>query len=201
MNFRGFFKTKEQMKQEEEYKKYLEDLKQLSQATTASSTAKAYWATRSSINPWAAYGTATGATFKFHNWLKRKPSTVEGFPEIVACHPYGSRFTCDPAPTDTDDDTLVLVKEFPNPVRMKELGWEMDGAEKYGDSYFQSYRREFKNLIMVENRSLYIRGVAAALVCKQLNLLNKDERIAVHAVVMGHGYTAIEAPLPNRGLL
>lgn len=163
-------------------------------------------------NGWGG-GTATSLTNATHRvWgvssnglfkLKRKPSAVEGFPEIRACHPYGSRYTCDPAPIDTDDDTIVWVKEFPNPDKMKELGWEIDGKDVYGDTYFQSYRREFKNLVMVEDKTVYLRCVAAALLCKQLNLLKKEERVTVHQWILNgyhHSLTG-DCPIPNRGLL
>ena len=38
------------------------------------------------------------------------PAWVEGV--AIAVEPYGSRVTCDPPPTDTDEDWLVLVTEF-----------------------------------------------------------------------------------------
>lgn len=212
--FDTLFKSAEKQKREAEVEKLAKEYqKQYPQSlpgiTSTSNSitikANASTSTATTLNMYS-YWNSISNKYKFHNWMKKKPSTVEGFPEIIACHPYGSRYTCDPAPTDTDDDTLVLVKEFPNPEKMKELGWDFDGDEKYPSSMFQSYRRDFKNLIMVENRHVYIRGVAAALVCKQMNLMDKNERIAIHTVIMGSmgvnfSVGPADAPLPNRGLL
>lgn len=50
-----------------------------------------------------------------------------------AWEPVGSRITCDPAPTDTDQDILVLVTEKKAPKFIKEMkdsGWKKDGNKE-----------------------------------------------------------------------
>lgn len=130
-----------------------------------------------------------------------KPARPKGFPTIKACYPTGSRFICNPPPTDTDDDRVILVDEFPDPESMKDQGWNRDGDDKYASSGFESYRNGEKNYILVKSRRKYIQYVAATLVAKELNLTNKEDRINLFSDLQDNSWDDYKGPLPNKGLL
>lgn len=109
--------------------------------------------------------------------------------------PVGSRVTCNPAPTDTDRDTLVLIMASQAEDFMAEL--ESAGCEvELGDGYaadalnsgqsgrFQSYRLGEDNLIVTIDEKFYRRFVAATTVAKRLNLMDKADRIALFQAVL-----------------
>lgn len=145
------------------------------------------------------------------SWMtasKKKPKERPriGYPKILATHPAGSRYTCDPPVTDTDDDTWVLVDQLPNVEEMKEMGWELSGKDPDGqDEYpendiWNSYKMGEKNLILIASKEWYIRCVAATLLCKQMNLTDKKDRIKVHEFLQDKTF-GYNGPIPNKGLL
>lgn len=152
------------------------------------------------------------ATSIFFNALKPSSKKAKkddnapriGFPKVKACFPGGSRYVCNPPVMDTDDDTFVLVEQLPNREEMKEKGWEFcegDGASSYGGCpMWAAYRREEKNLILIADKDRYIQAVAATLLCKELNLMDKKDRVAVHEYMYGET-GSITFPLPDKGLL
>lgn len=107
--------------------------------------------------------------------------------------PCGSRVTCSPAPTDTDEDYLV---ELPNTdsVRsdmsslMSDYEFRLEGCtEHYNNataSGFTSWRRDDINFIITSDKEFARRHRAATYVCKRLNLLNKRDRIALFQAVL-----------------
>lgn len=110
-------------------------------------------------------------------------------------HPVGSRVTCNPAPTDTDRDTLVLIKarqaeefvdELQNAGCKVELGdgYAADALNSGQAGRFQSYRMGEDNLIVTIDEKFYGRFVAATSVAKRLNLLDKSDRIALFQAVL-----------------
>lgn len=107
--------------------------------------------------------------------------------------PVGSRFTCEPAPTDTDTDILCLIFEnnwdgFTN--RMSILGIGVDGSEiasvnhQDPENEFRSYKFGNINLICTPSISFYKKFLAATSVAKHLNLLNKQDRITLFQAVL-----------------
>lgn len=104
----------------------------------------------------------------------------------------GSRVTCNPAPTDTDCDILVLVRdmgEFRD--NAFEHGYEMDGSNVLdaalpldGEDRFSSYSKRDVNLIVTEDKEFYRKFIAASSVAKRLNLLQKPDRIALFQAVL-----------------
>lgn len=109
--------------------------------------------------------------------------------------PCGSRVICDPAPTDTDADFLVVLpsKKVVISDVVGELageGWNWEGSEHYQDcatNDFMSWRKGSANLIVTANSTFATRHKAATHLCKSLNLLSKADRImAFQAVLYGN---------------
>ncbi len=103
----------------------------------------------------------------------------------------GSRVTCNPAPTDTDQDILVLVEDIAEwRERMIEGGFEVAGsipaAEKnvLGADQFESYTKDDINLIVTSDAMFFSKFMAATHVAKRLNLLNKNDRKALFQAVL-----------------
>lgn len=116
------------------------------------------------------------------------------FPEVcehtrvLAQHPTGSAYTVNPPVMNTDQDWLVLVEDFNGAVeQLIAGGWELccgkddDGREMYkGDPNYSTtwyaLRNGVFNVMLTADPTWYIRAVAATLVCKALNLKDKEER-------------------------
>ena len=101
----------------------------------------------------------------------------------------GSRVTCNPAPTDTDEDILVLVESASRFVATcKDNGYE--GGEVYFNkegsttSEFYSLRKEDTNLIVTEKKDFFEKFMLASHVCKSLNVLLKKDRITVFQAIL-----------------
>lgn len=116
----------------------------------------------------------------------------------------GSRVTCSPAPTDTDQDVLVLTDAELWAAHLATLllteGFEKGGSD-CGDvtGYmaqtplsFQSFTLGELNLIVTFDPEFYRRFMAATGVAKVLNLLDKQDRVMLfQAVLYGND------PLPD----
>lgn len=117
------------------------------------------------------------------------PDNIEDF--CIACVPVGSRVTCNPPPTDTDQDILCLVEpELAQALRewLDQKGWELEG--EYGNlSDFDSYRGDVDgteyNLILTESPDWFDKFMDATFECKKLNVMEKANRIAVFEKHMG----------------
>lgn len=100
--------------------------------------------------------------------------------------PVGSRVTCDPAPTDTDQDWLIYVNTALFGAlheKLKGNGWSRGGEDyafgRGSASCWGAYRKEEHNIIMTRSKSFYRAFLAGTAVCKRLNVLSKSQRIAV----------------------
>lgn len=114
----------------------------------------------------------------------------------------GSRVTCDPAPTDTDEDILVLTTAqlWGDLSAILEVDKFEKGGSDCGDQSgylqanalrFQSFTLGVLNLIITFDPEFYRRFMAATGVAKRLNLLDKTDRIVLfQAVIYGN------APVP-----
>ena len=116
------------------------------------------------------------------------------FPYLSA-HPTGSRYTVRPAVLTTDDDWLVLVEDLAAAEKVanesanwepcagvagpKTLGIETDYSAEAGYWRFSAWRWGSVNLIVTDDKTMYLRSVAATLLAAKLNLQNKEERIAL----------------------
>jgi hypothetical protein len=127
-----------------------------------------------------------------------------GFSEgVILCScAVGSRVTCVPTPIDTDDDHLCLVSDIKEFVdQALELGFYIDGSLMGGSAgmfdseicksgLFVSMKSHScdLNLIASSDFAFVHRFRVATSVCKRLNLLNKQDRIALfQAVLYGQG--------------
>lgn len=114
--------------------------------------------------------------------------------EFYLCkvEPCGSRVTCNPAPTDTDQDYLVEAKDDQRTIsevvnRLQSFGFRWEGGEHYQQAMagdFMSWRRGEVNLIVTANSAFADRHRTATTLCKRLNLLVKDDRIALFQAVL-----------------
>ena len=107
----------------------------------------------------------------------------------------GSNYTVDPPVTDTDVDTLILVKNLSDALTIltddwDEAGWELlhcctpEGKKNYESDtgyadWWYSLRRGNENLIVTDNQAWYFRAIAATELCRAFNLKNKEDRINV----------------------
>jgi hypothetical protein len=113
----------------------------------------------------------------------------------VKCYAFvGSRVTCNPPVLNTDVDVLCLFGEggiTKNVIEIEKLGFKYDGDTEY-ESYcggfgFASYSNHPLNLICTEDEDFYRRFIAASSIAKRLNLLIKEDRIALfQACVYGN---------------
>jgi hypothetical protein len=100
----------------------------------------------------------------------------------------GSRVTCNPAPTDTDEDWLIYSENFSTFIGdCIERGFVDEG--NYADSAFRSLRKNTNNLIVTDRKEFYDKFILATHVCKTLNVLDKQHRIVVfQAILYGKEY-------------
>jgi len=114
--------------------------------------------------------------------------------------PVGSRVTCDPPPTNTDEDYLILVaanRFAALEVEVVGQGFALGGS-RVGDE-FRSYKLEAVNLIVTTKAEFFDRFMAATSVAQRFNLLDKADRIALfQAVLYGARAAMREAPPASR---
>jgi hypothetical protein len=104
----------------------------------------------------------------------------------------GSRVICNPAPTDTDEDFVVWLNEAPEQVTdsvayLKQNGWTPDenaNYEKLKEYGFISLKKNKMNIIYTISDTFYQRFVLATNLAKRLNLLDKQDRIALFQAVL-----------------
>jgi hypothetical protein len=101
----------------------------------------------------------------------------------IAYYPTGSRYICSPAPTDTDEDYVVLLR--PGSKRYIETWMQAEGFELHGRQYnsaeFWSFKKNENgtvvNYITSDNPEFYENFILATEEAKSRNLLNKEDRI------------------------
>lgn len=105
----------------------------------------------------------------------------------------GSRVTCNPPPVDTDRDWLVLVEETKQEqfFKIANRTFKADGSfippnenTNDPDSVFLSLKHGEDNLIVTSSLKFYLRFLAASSVAKRLNLMDKNDRIALFRAVL-----------------
>jgi hypothetical protein len=118
---------------------------------------------------------------------KAKPTDIPEYlsPFLVKKQLVGSRAICVPPPTDTDMDFLCLTKGEVYSKVCKTLletdGYKLDG--NYPLSNFESFKKDIINVILTHDVGFYNKFIVAMLVCKELNVLNKKQRIKIHELI------------------
>ena len=92
----------------------------------------------------------------------------------------GSREMCNPAPTNTDVDFVVLDLNGDNNFVMgcKRIGFKNCGENEYEDDEFCAIRKGDVNLIIVESPYWFSQWQKATVKTKSLNILDKKLRVA-----------------------
>jgi hypothetical protein len=126
--------------------------------------------------------------------VNNEMTPIDRLRAIAHLVPVGSRVTCDPPPSGTDQDYLVLLNRRIGDIFhaiLKDDDWEYGGsiiddevnlvptADRFG-----SYRLDDINIIATYSPSFYQRFLAATSIAKRLNLLEKDDRIALFQAVL-----------------
>ena len=114
--------------------------------------------------------------------------------DVISSWPTGSRYICNPAPMDTDEDTVILVSNLKEALSvLLEQGWTIAGSESYEQkeeevSIWFSAKRSVEgtlyNFIVTTDEERFRRWVTATELSKKLNLLKKQDRIAVFQVIV-----------------
>ena len=97
----------------------------------------------------------------------------------------GSTATCNPAPTDTDEDWLCFCEDLDEiKYKLGDLGWKNEETKYAKLPDFISFRKRDKNLIVTSEKWFYNNFILASLVAKKLNLLKKEDRLDLfHAII------------------
>lgn len=128
---------------------------------------------------------------KVSDWCSCLPPSL-----VVQEHKHvGSTYICDPAPTDTDIDILLLVNDKTLFVNyLKSQGWVCHYHYDFHKTTFLSLKKGVLNIIVTSSPSYYYRFALAADVCKKLNLLKKEDRCMVHDAIV-----KAVSPIPEEG--
>lgn len=164
-----------------------------------------FWSTVSPPTTWTALKDSpalTGASpwdYVSYDWDKYSKEKGElpmnpFLDKVVKMEYVGSRVTCTPAPTDTDEDVLLLTDDLNTLIGdCIEIGFDRDGDHK--SSYpteFVSLRSGTINFIVTDNEEFFKKFMLATHVCKSLNVLNKSDRITVfQAILYGKEYLEV----------
>lgn len=108
---------------------------------------------------------------------------------FVDVAPVGSRVTCDPAPSDTDEDYIVCIGAATDAdAELKAAGFIAEGEPGFytgnDNGSFVSYRRDHINIITTPDREFYDLFLTATALAKRFNLLEKSDRIALFQAVL-----------------
>ena len=123
---------------------------------------------------------------------------IQSLRYVISVTPVGSRVSCSPPPTDTDEDFLVLVKAATldcviddlisrncelggSRVRNKSREGLAPDAEEDG---FVSMRKGNHNYLLTECIKFHGDFMLATHVCTRLNLLGKEHRILVFQAIL-----------------
>ncbi len=103
-----------------------------------------------------------------------------------ALNAVGSRITCNPAPTNTDQDYLALRPSGRALAWLAENGFVTTTDDTYDGlkSEFTSFKKGDVNIIVTVDDTFHSAFMAATHVAKRLNLLNKKDRIALFQAVL-----------------
>jgi hypothetical protein len=126
----------------------------------------------------------------FSSWSLKMTSIIDQLSDgDYVMVPVGSRRTCNPPPTDTDDDYLVLCGDRNQTARsLRELGFEPpEDIEEYvalHDCNFISLRFGELNFIVTDDMLWFDKFLTASYFAKKYNVTNKEDRIELFSTVM-----------------
>ena len=117
---------------------------------------------------------------------KKPTNPFEGY--VTEFEYVGSRVTCNPAPSSTDEDILIYSEDSKTLIgNCIEQGFI--GTGSYVGSEFVSLLQGTVNLIITDKKEFFDKFMLATHVCKSLNLLDKQDRITVfQAILYGKAY-------------
>lgn len=126
-------------------------------------------------------------------------------PMITHLEMVGSRVTCSPAPTDTDQDVLILAPRDNLAALFATLecaDFEVDGSRVTNaessleaSDTFKSFKKDDLNFIVTADAAFFKKFMAATSVARRLNLLDKADRVALfQAVLYGNSCDIQTAP-------
>lgn len=104
----------------------------------------------------------------------------------------GSRVICTPIPEGADEDILILVEGDLDNLEVGKtmigLGFAYEGNRHYASNGevkpFQSWRRGKFNWVLTNDPKYFELFKVATTLAKRLNLLDKQDRIAVFAAIL-----------------
>lgn len=104
--------------------------------------------------------------------------------------PTGSSYICNPPVTNTDVDEMFLVDDLQEVnFQLTGLGWTKCGLEEetYQDkpSHWAAYRKENMNALLTTDLKYFMDFFKATEEAKHLNLLNKEDRVALFQKILG----------------
>ena len=106
---------------------------------------------------------------------------------LIGLKAVGSRVTCVPAPTNTDEDWLVLVLKDPE-NELTVAGFVMEGNPEFytgnDNGGFRSWRKGEINLIVTQDSFFYSLFETATELARRFNLQDKSDRIALFQAVL-----------------
>lgn len=113
--------------------------------------------------------------------------------------PVGSRVTCSPPPTDTDEDYLLLVENMNDAaLKLIGIGFSSHMTNEQFEDYtaltgatggkFTSLRLGDINYIITESAFFFDRFLTATHICKTMNVMDKQHRILIFHGVFGDSY-------------
>lgn len=118
--------------------------------------------------------------------MAKRSEIVEATGALLAV-PVGSRVTCNPPPTNTDEDWLCLMAGDPT-ERMSAAGFKQDGSPEFytgnDNGGFRSWRKGDLNIVTTESQEFFERFETATYLAKRLNLMEKADRIALFQAVL-----------------
>lgn len=106
----------------------------------------------------------------------------------------GSRVTCNPAPTDTDRDILVLCVEGELREVMQQIydaGGDACGDKDYGDDMVAMRLGAEDNYLLTENEDYYEKFIAVTAVARGLNIMDKSSRHAMFKCLLDDDYSLV----------
>ena len=104
--------------------------------------------------------------------------------------PTGSNYICNPPVTNTDVDEMFLIDDLQEVnFQLTDLGWTKCGLEEetYQDkpSHWAAYRKENMNALLTTNLKYFMNFFKATEEAKHLNLLNREDRVALFQKILG----------------